>query len=100
MIMFDDVQTSEKVKIYDKGVEFSNDPDEIHTLLVQYRVGDMKAPKIDSTEALSLECQYLLDCIDKEEKPFNDGESGTRVVRILEAAQKSLESDGMSVFLS
>ncbi|HUX08734.1 MAG TPA: Gfo/Idh/MocA family oxidoreductase [Acidobacteriota bacterium] len=99
MLVFDDVLPSEKVKVYDKGVEFYEDPNEIYKILVQYRVGDMHAPKIGSEEALALECQYLLDCVDKGQKPFNDGVSGARVVAMLEAAQKSLELDGATVRL-
>ncbi len=99
MLVFDDVAPSEKVKIYDKGVEFYEDPNEIYKILVQYRVGDMHAPKIGSEEALAVECRYLLDCVDNGKKPFNDGESGVRVIRMLEAAQKSIELDGATVKL-
>jgi predicted dehydrogenase len=99
MLSFNDVLPSEKVRVYDKGVEFYEDPNEIYNILVQYRVGDMRAPKLGSQEPLAMECQYLLDCIDDGRKPFNDGASGLRVVRLLEAAQRSLESDGATIRL-
>ena len=97
MLVFDDVAPSEKVKIYDKGVEFYEDPNEIYNILVQYRVGDMYAPKIGGSEALAVECRYLLECIDSGQQPFNDGQSGMRVIRLLEAAQESLNRDGAAV---
>jgi predicted dehydrogenase len=100
MLLYDDILPSEKVKVYDKSVKILDDPEEIYEELVQYRTGDMYAPRISEAEALYLECQYLLECIEKEQKPFNDGESGLRVVRLLEAAQRSIESGGNTIKLS
>jgi len=66
-------------------------------LLVSYRSGDMYAPKIEQTEALKVELEYFLNCIDKDETPFNDGVAGLRVVKMLEAAGESLKLRGETV---
>lgn len=100
MLLFDDTLTSEKVKVYDKSVKILEDPEEIYNELVQYRTGDMYAPKINGQEALALECEYFLDCIERNERPFNDGESGLRVVKLLEASQRSLENGGQVISLN
>jgi hypothetical protein len=97
MLVYDDTLTSEKVKVYDKGVNILDDPEEIYRTRVQYRIGDMYAPKIEHTEALHLECQYLLECIDKNRRPLNDGVSGFQVVRVLEAATESMRQGGSQV---
>jgi predicted dehydrogenase len=98
MLVWDDVEPTEKVKIYDKGVELETQ-EGIYKLLVNYRSGDMWAPRVDQTEALALETRYFLDCVDSGARPFNDGRAGLRVVRILEAAQKSVRSGGQPVSL-
>ena len=92
MLVWDDVSADEKVKIYDKGVRIKN-TEGIHKLLVGYRSGDMYVPKVDNTEALKLEVDYLAECIENNRKPFNDGEAGLKVVKMLEAANKSLKND-------
>lgn len=98
MAVFDDLDPSEKVKIYDKGVELSkSNRKSVYKSLVQYRIGDMYAPAIDSTEALRIEVDHFVDCIKNNKKPISDGEAGLRVVRILEAATKSLKKGGMKV---
>ena len=96
--MWDDISPDEKVKIYDKGVRIKN-TEGIHKLLVSYRSGDMHVPNVDNTEALKLEADYFAECIEKNEKPFNDGEAGLKVVRMLEAADKSLKNDCKKVKL-
>jgi predicted dehydrogenase len=98
MLVWDDVEPTEKVKIYDKGVELETQ-EGIYKLLVNYRSGDMWAPRVDQTEALALETRYFLDCVESGARPFNDGRAGLRVVRILEAAQKSVRSGGQPVSL-
>jgi len=60
---------------------------------VSYRSGDMYVPKIDNTEALKLEVDYFAECIEKNQEPFNDGEAGLQVVKMLEAADRSLKND-------
>jgi predicted dehydrogenase len=97
MLVYDDTLTSEKVKVYDKGVNILEDPEEIYRTRVQYRIGDMYAPKIENVEALHLECRYLLECIDNNMRPINDGVSGFRVVRVLEAATESMRKGGAQV---
>lgn len=98
MLVWDDLASDEKIKIYDRGVEFRNGSG-IHELLVSYRSGDMYAPKISSTEALKSEAGYFLECIEKNKIPFNDGEAGLKVVRMLEATDRSLKQGGEKVGL-
>src|SRR6516165_145873 len=98
MVVWNDMEADEKVKVYDKGVEITNGQG-VYDLLVSYRCGDMWAPKVDQTEALKLEAKYFVDCIEKNEAPFNDGIAGLRVVRLLEAAAQSLKDRGRPVQL-
>jgi predicted dehydrogenase len=96
MLVWDDLQSDEKVKIYDRGVEIKNSQG-IHKLLVSYRSGDMYAPKVENTEALKLEAEYFAECIDKNINPFNDGEAGLKVVRMLEATDRSIKKGGTKI---
>jgi predicted dehydrogenase len=96
MLVWDDLESDEKIKIYDRGVEFRNG-DGIEKLLVSYRSGDMYSPKITNTEALQLEAQYFMDCIENNVEPFNNGEAGLKVVRMLEATDKSLKNGGRKI---
>jgi len=96
MLVWNDLEADEKVKIYDKGVHIANGQG-VYDLLVSYRSGDMWAPKIDQSEALGSEARYFIDCIRKQEKPFNDGIAGLRVVRLLEAADRSLKERGKAI---
>jgi predicted dehydrogenase len=89
MVVWNDLEPSEPVKVYDRGVEVGAGRG-IHELLVSYRSGDMWAPRVDQTEALQLETRYFLDCVASGATPFNDGRAGLRVVRMLEAADESL----------
>lgn len=89
MLVWNDLDPAEKVRVYDKGAEVRTEQG-VHQALVSYRTGDMWAPKIEELEALHLETRYFLDCIKSNSKPFNDGNAGLRVVRILEAAEQSL----------
>jgi len=98
MVVWNDLEADEKVKVYDKGVEVTSGQG-VYDLLVSYRSGDMWAPKIDQTEALKLETKYFAECIDRNETPFNDGVAGLRVVRLLEAAAESLKDRGKPVAL-
>jgi predicted dehydrogenase len=93
MIVYDDVQPSEKVKIYDKGVNITS-RDGIYHVLVEYRTGDMYSPKLDSSEALSRLTSHFVECIRESKNPITDGVSGLNVVKILEAAQKSIKDGG------
>src|ERR1051325_7316368 len=72
MIVWNDLEADEKVKLYDRGVDIAAGQG-VYELLVSYRSGDMWAPKIDQREALAAEAKYFVDCIEKDETPFNDG---------------------------
>ncbi len=96
MLVWNDLAADEKIKIYDKGVEMSNKQG-LYELLVSYRSGDMWAPKIEPAEALRVELSYFADCILNNTRPSNDGIAGLRVVRMLEAAQKSLKERGRAI---
>jgi predicted dehydrogenase len=100
MVIYDDIEPSEKLRIYDRGIEVRADNREgVYNLLVGYRSGDMWAPALDGTEALKVEIGHFLDCIERGEQPITDGEVGLRVVRILEAAQMSIKAGGKRVAL-
>jgi len=99
MVVYDDMDPSEKVKVYDKGVDLK-EKESIYKTLVQYRAGDMYAPNIDQTEALTLLTTEFVDCIRTGRRPITDGQAGLNVVRILEAAETSLKSGGRMVELS
>lgn len=98
MLVWNDLEADEKLKIYDKGVDVKSQ-EGVYNLLVSYRSGDMWAPQVEQVEALKLELGYFVECIKKNEKPFNDGCSGWKVVRMLEAATKSLAKRGELVYL-
>lgn len=97
MILYDDLEPSEKVKIYDKGVTVSQSPEAVYEMLVSYRSGDMWAPRLDATEALQSEAQHFIDCVENAKRPETDGEDGLRLVKIVEAAEKSLRARGQLV---
>jgi predicted dehydrogenase len=98
MLVWNDLDADEKIKVYDKGVAIQNG-EGVRELLVSYRSGDMWSPKVEQTEALKAETTYFVDCVSKNKTPFNDGAAGLRVVRMLEAADKSLRDQGRPVQL-
>jgi predicted dehydrogenase len=98
MLVWNDLDPDEKIKVYDKGVQISN-KEGLHELLVSYRSGDVWAPKVEQTEALKVELGYFIDCIMKDRRPVNDGAAGLRVVKLLEAADQSLKERGSLVVL-
>jgi predicted dehydrogenase len=98
MLVWNDLDPDEKIKIYDKGIEVET-KEGVYDLLLSYRSGDMWAPKVDQVEALRLEAEHFLDCVAKDKVPINDGNSGLRVVKILEAANKSIKNRGEMVDL-
>jgi predicted dehydrogenase len=98
MVVWNDLEADEKVKVYDRGVAITNGQG-VYDLLVSYRSGDMCAPKIEQTEALKRAANYFAECITKNQTPFNDGVAGLRVVRLLEAAAQSLKERGRPVEL-
>lgn len=97
MLVWNDLEADEKIKVYDKGVKMTN-KEGVYDLLVSYRTGDMWSPKVEATEALKLEMSYFVECLNQGKKPFNDGEAGLRVVRMLEAADISLKKKGEVVY--
>ena len=96
MLVWNDLEADEKVKIYDKGVQITS-REGLYNLLINYRSGDMWAPKLEQVEALRQELSYFVDCIMQGNTPFNDGVAGLRVVKMLEAANKSLHQRGVAV---
>jgi predicted dehydrogenase len=94
MIVYDDLEPSEKVKIYDRGVTLFPQSEAAYELLVSYRSGDMRAPRLDATEGLRTETLHFIDCIENNKRPETDGQGGLRIVRIVEAAEKSLRNRG------
>lgn len=97
MLVWNDLEADEKLKIYDRGVKLQT-TENVYEALVSYRSGDMWSPKVEATEALKLELGYFTECIEKGEKPFNDGMAGLRVVKMLEAAEGSLKRRGEVVY--
>ncbi|HYW38866.1 MAG TPA: Gfo/Idh/MocA family oxidoreductase [Terriglobales bacterium] len=98
MVVWNDLEADEKVKVYDKGVSITNGQG-VYDLLVSYRSGDVWIPKVDQTEALKREVTYFAECLSTNKAPFNDGLAGLRVVRMLESASQSLEQRGRPVEL-
>jgi predicted dehydrogenase len=97
MLVWNDLEADEKLKVYDKGVQMKGDG--VYDLLVSYRSGDMWAPRVEQVEALKMEAAYFVDCITNNKTPFNDGVAGLHVVRMLEAADQSLQQKGKIVRL-
>jgi predicted dehydrogenase len=98
MLVWNDLEADEKLKLYDKGVQVSNGQG-LYDLLVSYRAGDMWAPRVEQAEALRVELDYFIDCVTKGETPFNDGAAGLRVVKMLEAIDQSLKQNGRAIEL-
>ncbi|MEK7395943.1 MAG: Gfo/Idh/MocA family oxidoreductase [Candidatus Poribacteria bacterium] len=96
MVVFDDMDTSEMIKIYDKGVENIAPPGSFGESMV-LRFGDVIVPYIKLTEPLRLECLHFLDCIINDKQPRSDGIDGLKVVKVLQSAQKSLKNGGIPI---
>jgi predicted dehydrogenase len=99
MIIYNDLEPSEKIKVYDKGISFTDDPAKIQEMRVGYRTGDMWAPKLSGTEALSMGGEHFVDCIEHRKVPETDGKLGTRVVELIEAATSSMRKKGETVYI-
>jgi predicted dehydrogenase len=101
MVLYDDLESIEKLKVYDRGVQWNEDPFEARReKLVGYRLGDMHAPMVDQTEALKTECAHFIECVRYGRRPITDGVAGLRIVRLLEAAERSLSRAGSVEVLS
>jgi predicted dehydrogenase len=98
MLVWNDLEVDEKIKIYDKGIDVTNQQG-LYKMLVNYRSGDMWSPQVEQIEALHDELAYFVDCIAHDKIPFNDGEAGLRIVKMLEAADQSLRKRGALVYL-
>ena len=96
MLIWNDLEADEKIKVYDRGVAITSGEARYQTL-VSYRTGDMWSPRVEQVEALKIEAAYFVDCILNDKKPFNDGVAGLEVVHMLEAADRSLQQKGKIV---
>jgi predicted dehydrogenase len=99
MILYDDLEPSEKIKVYDRGITVSPGREAVYKMLVSYRSGDMWAPRLDNTEALQTETQHFIDCVEHNQQPETDGAAGLRMVHMIEAAERSLRARGQLVEL-
>ncbi|HEY4423542.1 MAG TPA: Gfo/Idh/MocA family oxidoreductase [Pyrinomonadaceae bacterium] len=99
MILYDDLEPSEKLKVYDKGIDVTPGPEDVYKMLVSYRLGDMWAPQLDNTEALQTEALHFIDCIEHNNQPETDGPAGLRMVNLIEAAETSLRDRGRLIEL-
>lgn len=100
MILYDDLEPSEKLKVYDKGITVTPGPEDVYKMLVSYRSGDMWAPRLDNTEALQTEAIHFTDCIENGSVPETDATAGLRMVTMIEAAEQSLHNRGALVQLA
>jgi predicted dehydrogenase len=98
-IVYNDLEPTEKIKVYDRGVEIERTPEQRRGVLIGYRTGDVWSPHFDQTEPLQNMVTHFANCIAKCETPITDGEAGLRVVRILEAAQRSIKAQGGRITL-
>ena len=96
MLVYDDIQLTEKLRVYDRGINVTT-KEGIYKTLVDYRTGDMWAPKLEVREALSFECEHFIDCLRTGKTPWSDGVAGLAVVRLLAAASQSLANQGQRV---
>lgn len=99
MLVWNDLDADEKIKVYDKGVTVINNEENLRRMLVSYRTGDMWAPRVQDTEALKAELSYFRECLVNNTDPFNDGMAGLRIVRMLEAAERSVKQRGKTIMM-
>ncbi len=99
MIVYDDLNQTEKVKVYDKGIVVNPSPESLNKIKVDYRTGDMLAPKLLHREALQAEAEHFIDCVRTRKRPLADGLAGLQVVRVLEASERSLLAGGERILL-
>src|SRR5688500_6480737 len=97
MILYDDLEPSEKLKVYDKGIRVTPGLEDVYRMLVSYRLGDMWAPQLDNTEALQTEALHFIECVETGRTPETDGLAGLRMVNMIEAAETSLRDRGRLV---
>lgn len=97
MVLYDDLEPDEKVKVYDRGITF--DAERRPSILPEYRIGDMYAPRIDRREPLARVCEHFIECVEQRRRPLSSGLEGLEIVRVLEAADRSLAEHGRQVRL-
>jgi predicted dehydrogenase len=100
MLVWDDLEADEKIKVYNKQVEKIKDKDEFYNLQMKYHHGEIVIPIVQQSEALKKETAHLVDCLMHNKRPINGGEEGLEVVRILEASDKSLKSGGKEILIN
>jgi predicted dehydrogenase len=100
MVVYDDVETLEKIRIYDKGVEAPPYTDTFGDFQCSYRYGDVVIPNIRFFEPLRVECEHFLECIVNHTRPQSCGRVGWKVVKVLEMAERSLQNSGRQVMIS
>ena len=98
-IVYNDLDVSERVRVYDRGITTSEDPEARRGILINYRTGDVWSPHIDQHEPLQTMVKHFAECVREKKKPLTDGESGLRVVRVLEAAERSIKAQGGRITL-
>lgn len=98
-LIYDDMDFSEKIKVYDSGIEVGEDLEQRRKVLISYRNGDIWAPNIENSEPLARVTANFVDCIENGQRPVSDGEAGLRIVKILDAAQRSIKGLGVRVQL-
>jgi len=99
MIVYDDLEATEKIKLYDKGITVRRAEQDAHQFRIGYRAGDMWAPHLSVKEALQTEVEHFINCIRTGETPISDGATGLQVVEVLEAASQSIALQGKPVSL-
>ena len=97
MAVFDDAETTEKLRIYDNHAEMA--PARSYGEAIQVRFGDILIPRVEMTEPLRLECKHFVECVRDRATPVSDAQDGLRVIRIIDAAQRSMEQDGVPIAL-
>ena len=100
MLVYDDTALQEKVRVYDKGVTKQPYYDTYGDFQLSYRYGDVNIPRIEDSEPLKVECDHFVDCITRDVSPNSDGYSGLRVVKVLEAADRSLKNHGQPIAIA
>jgi predicted dehydrogenase len=100
MIVYNDLEPTEKIKVYDKGITLNASPENAHQFRIGYRAGDMWAPNISTKEALQTEVGHFIECVRTGATPVSDGYSGLRVIEVLEAASRSIADHGRPVWLT
>jgi len=99
MIVYDDLEPSEKIKVYDRGITIGSNPENVYQMKVGYRSGDMWAPRLNTSEALGVEIKHLVECVSQGKRPLTDGEAGLEVVRVLENGTRSMQQRGRPIEL-